>query len=70
MDIHARTIHPDGSIVNFDGKIVEKTTAKANGLQYVAKTFTLPDVRPGSIIEYRYREQRDPIVRQRRPGAQ
>jgi hypothetical protein len=70
VDIRARTIRPDGSIVNFDGKVVEKDTAKANGLQFGVKTFTLPDVRPGSIIEYKYREQRqyaisinDPLVR-------
>src|SRR5271170_2533261 len=25
LDLRARTIHPDGSIVNFDGKIFEKT---------------------------------------------
>ena len=62
VDIRARTIHPDGSIVNFDGKIAEKDTRKANGLQYGVKTFTLPDVQPGSIIEYRYREQREPSV--------
>lgn len=27
---------------------------KAKGLKYLAKTFTLPEVQPGSIIEYRY----------------
>ena len=31
VDIRARTIHPDGSIVNFDGKVVEKNTRNANG---------------------------------------
>ena len=56
----ARTIHPDGSIVNFEGKPFEKTIVKASGYKYLAKTFTLPDVHPGSIIEYRYREQSDP----------
>ncbi len=54
--IQARTIHPDGSITNFDGKIYEKTIVKAKGFSYLAKTFTLPDVQPGSIIEYRYQE--------------
>jgi hypothetical protein len=56
-DIHnikARTIRPDGSIVNFDGKIYEKEIVKARGLKYLAKTFTLSDVQPGSIIEYHY----------------
>jgi Domain of Unknown Function with PDB structure (DUF3857) len=61
VDIHARTIQPDGSIVNFDGKVFDKTVTRASGVKYLAKTFTLPDVHPGSIIEYRYREQRAPF---------
>jgi hypothetical protein len=52
--IKARTIRPDGSIVNFDGKVYEKEIVKARGLKVLAKTFTLSDVQPGSIIEYRY----------------
>src|SRR6266446_3564372 len=52
--IKARTIRPDGTISNFDGKVVEKTIVKAKGLKYLAKTFTLPDVLVGSIIEYHY----------------
>ncbi len=52
--IQARTIHPDGTIINFDGKVYEKTIVKARGVKYLAKTFTLPDVQVGSIIEYRY----------------
>lgn len=52
--IHARTIKPDGSIVNFDGTVFEKPLLKARGFQYLAKTFTLPDVEVGSIIEYFY----------------
>ncbi len=54
QNIKARTIKPDGSIVNFDGKIYEKEIIKARGLKYLAKTFTLSDVQPGSIIEYHY----------------
>ena len=56
-DIHnikARTIRPDGSIVDFDGKVYEKEIIKARGIKYLAKTFTLSDVQPGSIIEYHY----------------
>jgi hypothetical protein len=52
--IKARTIRPDGSIVNFEGKAFDKTIVKAKGLKYLAKTFTLPDVQAGSIIEYHY----------------
>jgi transglutaminase-like putative cysteine protease len=54
VNIRARTIRPDGSIANFDGKVFEKSIAKARGLKYIAKTFTLPDVQVGSIIEYYY----------------
>ncbi len=54
--ISARTIRPDGTIVNFDGKVFTKTIVKAKGSKYLAKTFTLPDVQVGSIIEYYYTE--------------
>jgi hypothetical protein len=57
--VRARTIQPDGRIENFDGKVFEKTIVKASGLKILAKTFSLPDVKPGSIIEYKYRTQRD-----------
>jgi len=52
--IRARTVRPDGSVVNFAGRAFDKTIVKARDLKYVAKTFTLPDVQVGSIIEYRY----------------
>ena len=54
VNIHARTIRPDGSIANFDGKVFDKSIAKHRGYKYLAKTFTLPDVQVGSIIEYSY----------------
>lgn len=54
VDIRARTIRPDGSVVNFDGKVYEKEIVKSRGLKYLAKTFTFSDVQPGSIIEYHY----------------
>jgi hypothetical protein len=53
-NIQARTIHPDGRIIDFDGKVYEKMVIKAKGIKFLAKTFTMPDVQPGSIIEYRY----------------
>src|SRR6266850_4201125 len=52
--IKARTIRPDGTIANFDGKVYDKTIVKAKGFKYLAKTFTLPDVQVGSIVEYHY----------------
>jgi Domain of Unknown Function with PDB structure (DUF3857) len=53
-NIRARTIHPDGSVVNFDGKVYEKEIVKGRNFKYLAKTFTFSDVQPGSIIEYHY----------------
>jgi len=53
-NIRARTIHPDGTVVNFDGKVYEKTIVKAKGLKYLAKTFSMPNVTVGSIVEYKF----------------
>ena len=58
-DIRARTIRPDGSIANFQAKAFEKVVVKNSGVRFLAKTFTLPDVQPGCIIEYKYRIQGD-----------
>jgi hypothetical protein len=52
--IRARTIKPDGSIVEFDGKVFDKTIVKSRGNTYLVKTFTLPSVEVGGIIEYFY----------------
>lgn len=57
QDIKARTIRPDGTILNFDGQIFEKTVVKARGFKFQAKTFSIPDAQVGSIIEYRYDER-------------
>jgi hypothetical protein len=54
VNIKARTIRPDGSIVGFNGNVLEKQIVKANGVKYFAKTFTLPEVEVGGIIEYFY----------------
>lgn len=53
-DIKARTVQPDGTSAEFNGNIYEKTVVKAKGFKSVAKTFTLPDVHVGTIIEYSY----------------
>jgi len=54
VNIHSRTIKPDGTIVNFSGKVFDKAIVKARGVKYMAKTFTLPEVQPGAILEYYY----------------
>src|SRR5579864_5556755 len=54
-ELKARTIHPDGSIVEFNGKIFEKTRYKGRGGKISLKTFSMPSVTVGSIVEYKYR---------------
>src|SRR5207245_9128519 len=53
-NLQKQTIKPDNSIVNYEGKVFEKAIVKAKGLKYMAKTFTLPEVQVGSILEYYY----------------
>ena len=53
-EISGRTIEPDGSMVPFSGKPYEKLIEKDRDHKYMAKVFTMPDVRVGSILEYRY----------------
>jgi hypothetical protein len=52
--VHARTIKPDGSIVDYDGKVFTKSVVKAKGFKYLAKTFSLPAIQVGCVIEYYY----------------
>jgi hypothetical protein len=52
--ISGRTVHADGSAVQFEGKPFDKTVVKGNGIRMNVKSFTLPDVQVGSIIDYRY----------------
>lgn len=54
-ELKARTIHPDGSIVEFTGKPFEDVMVKGAGLNYQRVNFTFPEVTVGSIIEYRYK---------------
>jgi Domain of Unknown Function with PDB structure (DUF3857)/Transglutaminase-like superfamily len=60
--LKARTIHPDGKIIEFTGKPFQKTVIKAKGYKVLAKAFTMPDVTVGSIIEYKYKVERPGIV--------
>jgi len=59
-DISARTIKPDGSIVEVKkDAIFDRQLVKTKGAKLSGKTFALPNVEAGDIIEYRYRETRD-----------
>jgi hypothetical protein len=53
-NVRARSIRPDGSVAEFDGKLLDKTVEKFQGFKYQVKAFTLPDVQVGSIVEYRF----------------
>jgi len=55
--LSARTIHPDGSLSEFKGTPFEKEIVKARGWKYMAKTFALPDVQVGSVIECSFRQE-------------
>lgn len=58
-DIAARTVKPDGTIVELKkADVFERTIVKFRGLKVRAKSFVLPDVEPGAIVEYRWREVR------------
>ncbi len=55
-DVTARTIRPDGSIVEVgDRDIFDVVLLKTVNTVWRAKVFSMPAVAPGSIIEYRYR---------------
>ena len=56
-DLAARVIKADGSIVEI-GKndIFEREIIKTNGIKIKAKSFAVPNIEPGVIVEYRYRE--------------
>lgn len=57
-DLAARVIKTDGSIVEIKKEdIFEREIIKANGLKVKAKSFAIPNIEPGVIVEYRYKEQ-------------
>jgi hypothetical protein len=56
-DIAARTIHPDGTVIPFTAKPMEKLVIKTGDHKVMEKVFTMPDVQVGSILEYRCRLQ-------------
>ncbi|HKR02498.1 MAG TPA: DUF3857 and transglutaminase domain-containing protein [Pyrinomonadaceae bacterium] len=56
-DVSARVIKADGTIVELKkDDVFERTIIKLSGLKVKAKSFALPGVEPGAIIEYRWRE--------------
>lgn len=58
-DIAARTIKPDGTIVEVQPNAVfDRTIVKTGNIKVNSKSFAMPGVEPGAIIEYRWQEVR------------
>jgi hypothetical protein len=58
-DIAARTIKPDGTILEIKKEdILERTIVKEGRTKINAKSFAMPGVEPGALIEYRWKEVR------------
>jgi hypothetical protein len=57
--IEGRTIHPDGSILEMKSDaIFAQVLSKTGDVRIKHQSFTLPGAEPGSIIEYRWRDER------------
>jgi hypothetical protein len=52
--IRGRTVRADGTVIPFNGIVFDTVLVKYKRFRYDAKTFTLPGVEAGSIIEYAY----------------
>ncbi len=58
--LYGRTIKRDGSIVELKRDAVfERDIERAGRLKYRAKSFAMPGVEPGAIVEYRWQEVRN-----------
>jgi hypothetical protein len=53
-EIHARTIHADGTVIPLTVKPEDLLSVKSGDVEFDRKVFTLPDVDVGSILEYSY----------------
>jgi hypothetical protein len=53
-DLRARVVAPDGTSADFNGEVRDKVALKRKGTKILLKTFALPNVQLGSIVEYSY----------------
>jgi hypothetical protein len=60
--VQARTIHSDGSVAEFDGRVYKAPAGAEQGSRLSDTTFTLPAVEVGSILEYRYHVRGDRML--------
>jgi hypothetical protein len=52
--IRGRTVLADGTVIPFSGTVFDNVLVRYKRFRYDAKTFTLPGVEVGSVIEYAY----------------
>jgi hypothetical protein len=52
--LSGRTVHADGSVIPFAGKLLEMTRTGADGIPVTVKACRLPDAEAGSILDLRY----------------
>lgn len=58
-NVAARVIKPDGTIINLKpGDVFEREILKAGKIKVNAKSFAVPGIEPGVIVEYQYEESR------------
>lgn len=58
-NVAARVIKPDGTIVDLQpGDIFEREILRAGKIKVNAKSFAVPGIEPGVIVEYQYEEAR------------
>jgi hypothetical protein len=61
-EIACRTTKPDGSTVELKpSDIFERDILKASGVKLKAKSFAVPGIEAGAVIEYRWIEERDGV---------
>lgn len=59
-DLAARVIKVDGTMVEINKEdIFDREIIKAGGFKVKAKSFAIPNIEPGVIVEYRYKEVRN-----------
>ena len=52
--LHVRTVQPDGTVAEDPSLAVDSVVVRYKRFKTFAKVLALPDVRPGTIIEYQY----------------
>lgn len=52
--VRANVVRPDGKAIPFKGEVFDKTVVQFGRFKRMVKTFALPDVEVGSILEYTY----------------